>query len=194
MGLRGDGRMLTVAVIPCTNQKTKIGGKARDVWAGAHFQLTLAHAERYYDKVLVLSYKYGLIDPDFIIEPYDINIKDSTTREKLEWWWSLRPQIEALGEESPNLVALYTGNFERDRIISEFIKNGMNDLIIPWKGLGIGERMSIVYDDVPPFNLEKLEAGDYKYKVEQKTSPQPVKRPTIDVDNIEWVACELEEG
>lgn len=192
MGLRGDGRMLKVAIIPCTNQKTKIGGKARDVWSGAHFQLTLAHAERYYDEVVVLSYKYGLISPDFEIEPYDINIKDSSAREKLEWWWSIRPQIAEISNRAPDLVALYTGSFERDRIINEFLKNGVENIIIPWKGLGIGDRMSIVYDDVPPFDIEKLEAGDYKHIPKEQTSKRSTKRSTIDIDKIEWVPCELE--
>lgn len=188
--------MLTVAVIPCTNQKAKIPGKARDVWSGSHFQFTLAHAERYYDMVVILSYKYGLIEPDFDIEPYDINIKDSSPREKLEWWWLLRPQIAELSSMMPDLLAIYTGNYERERIVDEFVKNGVEDIIIPWKGLGIGERMAIVYDDVKPFDLDKLKAGDYKYKPEVK-DVKPTKKPDkplINVNDVEWVdeGCELE--
>lgn len=194
MGLCGDGRMLTVAIIPCTNQKSNIPGRARDVWSGAHFQLTLAHAERYYDKIMVLSYKYGLIDPDFEIEPYDINIKDSSIKDKLEWWWQLRPQIQELCNTKPDLISIYTGSYERDRIIKEFVNNGIENLTIPWKGLGIGERMSIVYDDIPPFTEEEFKAGKYKFVLEEPKQKQTTKRPAINVNEIEWVACDLEEG
>jgi len=194
MGLCHRGKMLNIAVIPCTNQKSSIPGRARDVWSGAHFQLTLAHTERYYDMTFVLSYKYGLIEPDFEIEPYDINIKESSTKEKLEWWWSVRPQIHDIVGMKPDLVAIYTGSFERDRLINEFVKSGVENITIPWHGLGIGERMSIVYDDIPPFNEEDLLAGKYKF-IPKVTTPsnKSVKRPAINVDEVEWVTDESEE-
>ena len=151
----------TIAIIPCTNQKSKVAGPAHEVWQGAHFQLTLYHAQKWYDKVLIMSYKYGLIPPDFFIEPYDIDLQFASASEKLEWWWAVKDQIKELVADEPKLIGIHTGDFERKRFIREFVRNGFRTITIPWEGVPIGERMQMVYDDIPPFDLDKAAAGEY---------------------------------
>jgi hypothetical protein len=187
----------TVAIIPCTSQKAATGGPAREVWSGAHFQLVLAHAEWFYDKVLIMSYKYGLIEPGFVIEPYDINIKYAPAAAKLKWWYKLQGQIrELVQEEDPQLVALYTGNFERERIIREFVKAGCLNVILPWPHATVGQRMQLVYDGEPPFLLEDLHAGKYRRdpKIAEAKGQQPKagtnkqRTPQVvdEAEDIEW--------
>jgi hypothetical protein len=181
----------TIAIIPCTNQKSSTPGKARDVWVGNHFQLTLAHAEMFYERVLVMSYKYGLIDPDFQIEPYDIDIRHAKAAERLRWWLALREQIGELCEQEPPplLVGLYTGNVERDRIIREFYKNGVRQILVPWEGHKIGERMAAVYDAIPPFDRDKALAHAYDLSDSVLTINADTKwapPPTQMTDEIEW--------
>lgn len=151
----------TVAIIPCTNQKSDTPGPAREVWIGNHFQLVLAHTEMFYDQVLVMSYKYGLISPDFVIEPYDIDLRVAKAAERLKWWFMMKGHIETLSKTEPILVALYTGNMERGRIITEFNRNGVKQVIVPFEGATIGVRMQMVYDCIPPFDLEKAQRGEY---------------------------------
>ena len=180
----------TFAIIPCTNQKAAVAGPAREVWSGAHFQLVLAHAEIFYDRVLVMSYKYGLIDPDMEIEPYDINIKYSPAAEKLKWWYLVRGQIhELVDKEHPILVSLYTGNNERERVMREFVRAGLRDVIVPFADATIGQRMQRVYDGDPPFDLAKLERGEYTLPAnfaEPKKRGRPKKVATEITEEIEW--------
>jgi len=152
---------MSVAIIPCTNQKSDVAGPAREVWAGSHFQLVLANAEINFEYTYVMSYKYGLIIPDQEIEPYDLNIKNAAMREKLEWWLKLREHIAMASKMNPRIVAVYTGNFERERFIREWIRNGVRNIIVPWQGLGIGQRIQQVYDGVPAYDEDKLDAGEY---------------------------------
>lgn len=181
----------TVAIIPCTSQKSEVPGPARDVWTGHHFQLVLAHTEMFYDRVLVMSYKYGLIDPDYEIEPYDIDIKLVKAAQKLRWWFNLRVDIRALCEWSPLLVAMYTGDVERDRIIREFVRNGVRQVILPFEGLSVGKRMAQVYDCEAPFDPDKARKGlyalpeDYGETVASNGAKYmpPVTQMT---DEIEW--------
>ncbi len=178
----------TVAIIPCTNQKSDIAGPAREVWQGAHFQLTLAHAEMFYDKVLVLSYKYGLIDPDLVIEPYDVDIRYAAAKQRLEWWWEVREDIKELGETKPKLVALYTGHTERQRIVREMVRNDIFNVIEPWENAKVGERMQLVYDGIAPFDEEKLANGGYALDpsvAEPKKRGRPKKEKTDDLA-MEW--------
>lgn len=185
--------MKTLAIIPCTNQKADVPGKARDLWIGSHFQLVLAHAEMFYDEVLIMSYKYGLISPEMWIEPYDIDIRNSSIADKFKWWVALRSQIIEMGKSDTkaDLIALYTGNFERERIMREFVRNGMRQVIIPFEGQGIGNRMALVYDCVEPFDRARAERGDYMLPENYgepgsgtgKNAP-PATR--IDTESIEW--------
>lgn len=183
-----DKKYHKVAIIPCTNQKSNISGPAREVWVGNNFQLTLAHAEIWYDEVLVMSYKYGLIHPEDKIEPYDINIYYASAGDRLKWWIKLREQIHELGARDgksdpprPDLVAIYTGNYEQERIIREFVRAGMRNVILPWKGARVGERMQLIYDNEDPYIIDELAAGEYELP-EDWGAPKKRGRPTKDDD------------
>lgn len=181
----------TVAIIPCTNQKSEVPGKARDVWIGGHFQLILAHAEIFYDRVLVMSYKYGLISPDQEIEPYDIDIRSGSPGDKLRWWYRMREDIRELAKTDPLLVALYTGSIERERIMREFVRSGIRQVIVPLDGATVGKRMEMVYDLEEPYSREKAEAGEYALpedygEATSTTGSKYAPPPTSMTDEIEW--------
>jgi hypothetical protein len=182
----------TYAIIPCTNQKSNHPGKARDVWIGSHFQMTLAVAELYFPNVMIMSYKYGLIEPDFWIEPYDIDIKTVSASEKLRWWWKMRVDLEELCKKKPLLVAMYTGDVERERILREFVKNGVNQIILPWEGKSIGKRMQAAYDGEAPFEPEKALAhgydlpDDYSKPTETGGTNKYLPPPTQLDDDVIW--------
>jgi hypothetical protein len=187
MGTLEEGYSL--AIIPCTGQKSDDEeAPAEEIWVGNHFQLTLAHAEMNYDKVLVLSYKYGLISPQQVIQTYDIDLRNAKARERIRWWFMLKQQIDDLCRTNPpKLVAMYTGHFERDRIIREFVKENVKQVIVPWEGLGIGLRQQAVYDNEPPFDPDKVKAGAYEVKLSiDGTSTKYLPPPTKLTDEIAW--------
>lgn len=180
----------TVAIIPCTNQKSDRPGPAREVWVGNHFQLILAHAEMFYDTVYIMSYKYGLIEPDALIEPYDIDLRTANAGTRLRWWAKMKGDIADVSSESPLLVALYTGAVERDRIITEFVRNGVEQVITPFEGLKVGDRMSKVYDLEEPFDRNKALEGGYKltedWKAIKSAGNKYLPPMTSLTDTIEW--------
>lgn len=53
-----------------TKSKLQVG-RACDIYAGQVFKLGLKFAEKFGLKVLILSGKYGLIEPETVIENYD---------------------------------------------------------------------------------------------------------------------------
>lgn len=178
----------TVAIIPCTNQKSDTRGPAREVWVGGHFQLILAHTEMFYDKILVMSYKYGLISPDFEIDPYDVDMRTSKAGDRLRWWFMMKGHIKTLAETEPLLVALYTGMYERERIMREFVTNKVPQIILPFEGLKVGDRMSKVYDCEPPFDKKVALEGGYAL-AENWNKPSGGKYlppPTNITTDIEW--------
>jgi len=180
----------TLAIIPCTGQKSdEESGPAREIWEGNHFQLILAHVEMFYDRVLVMSYKYGLISPDDVIESYDIDMRTEKAATRIRWWFKLKQQIDKIADEDkPELVALYTGHFERDRVIREFVKHGVEQVIVPFAGLGIGLRQQAVYDCEDPFDSDKVKTGGYKVSLTAGGVPASkyLPPPTQLTDEVEW--------
>jgi hypothetical protein len=65
-------------VIPCGGQKAPHSAAARDLYTGAMFRHTLAAAEAEASavggRVLILSAKYGLVEPATVLSPYDIKM------------------------------------------------------------------------------------------------------------------------
>jgi hypothetical protein len=207
MAWKKDPDVKTIAIIPCTSQKSEIGGPAKEVWIGGHFQLTLAYVEYFFDQIYIMSYKYGLIEPERYIEPYDIDMRIEKASQRIRWWYMLKDDIEALVDnQKPDLVALFTGGYERSRIVRQFIRNGCNNVIVPWAGLGTGYRQEAVYDGVPPFDYAKLAAGDYrlpddyklvdedaeKKKAKAEREAAIVREPLVWEDEQEQPAVEAE--
>lgn len=74
----------TLVIIPCGQQKiwtkTPAAGPtlARDAYTSSPFRVNRAFAEKFGDKWLILSAKYGFVEPDFRIpEAYNVTFKDS---------------------------------------------------------------------------------------------------------------------
>jgi hypothetical protein len=181
----------TLAIIPCTGVKDPYmeEGPAQEIWVGAHFQYTLAYVEEFFDEVLVMSYKYGLIKPSDTIQSYDIDMRVAKPREHIRWWYKLKTQIDDLADNNPpELVALFTGSFDRDRVIREFVKHGVDSIVIPWEGKGIGLRQQAVFDAEDPYDRAKLKEGGYKIDLTEGGVPRSKYLPpeTKLTDDIIW--------
>jgi hypothetical protein len=150
-----------IAIIHSGNQKADMEGPPREVWSSSRFQLYLAHAEIFCDEVFVLSDEYGLIGPDKPVKPSDANIKYATATEALKWWGRVKQEIRNIAAMQPKIVILYIGNFERNRILREFARNGCRNVIFPFGNVGISERLELIYDMESPYNEDKLAAGEY---------------------------------
>lgn len=145
-------RLSTLAIIPCTNQKSEEPGPAREVWVGIHFQLTLMHAEEFYDRTLIMSFKYGFITPDTVIEPYDMNIHYEPLTVRVKWKRMVMEQLRQECEpEAPGIVGLYVGKTDVDWLNKAFLGRGTQHVILPWAGLGTGQRQEAAYGGANPF-------------------------------------------
>jgi len=78
--------MATLIVVSCGkkkiwNLKPSAGPTAaRNAYVGTPFRVNKEYAERFADRWVILSAKYGFVDPDFVIpENYDVTFKDRRT-------------------------------------------------------------------------------------------------------------------
>jgi len=182
----------SIAIIHVKSQKADIAGPPRVTWVSSRFQLYLAHSDVYCDKVVVLSDKYGLISPDDEIEPYDANVSYATIADQLRWWGRMKQAIKKLCETKPKVVVLYIGNYERERIVREFVRNGVRNVVFPFENAGISERIQLIYDMEPPFDEEKLAAGDYELP-ENYGAPKKRGRPAkAEADKLPTSEADIE--
>lgn len=70
-----------VYVVPCSRQHVEHAAPARDFYESHQFRYTLAAAERMAaadgGRVLIMSAKYGLVEPTEVLAPYDVTVNDS---------------------------------------------------------------------------------------------------------------------
>jgi hypothetical protein len=72
------------AIISCGKDKLNRDAQARDMYTGPFFSKMKEYAETCTDGYWILSSKYGLIEPDKAIEPYNKTPTDITEEEREE--------------------------------------------------------------------------------------------------------------
>lgn len=131
-----------VCIISCGN--TKIWDKkqspeevaAKDAYIGGLFKKNKEYAEKFFgNSWFILSDKYGLIDPLFKIENY--NISPSQIKNNFSFLNMVRKQQLELNI-FPNTIISTCGKIHNN-IIKEVFKNSR--IVNPLEGLGQGKRM-----------------------------------------------------
>jgi hypothetical protein len=139
--------MKKLMIVQCGKQKKwkrnpDLGAlKAAQAYTSSYFQKNVAYAKRFGDRWMILSAKYGFLDPDDLIEDYNVTFKDkSTSPISIS---ELKEQVLAkkLGEYDEVFVlggeeylAAVTGAFEGKQSI---IKS-------PFRGMSIFSRMTAI--------------------------------------------------
>jgi hypothetical protein len=172
----------TLAIIPCTSQKAEEPGPAKEVWVGHHFQATLMHVEEFFDEVRIMSFKYGMIPPDFIIEPYDVNIHFEPWEVRVRWKRLILRHVQELMDElKPGIVGLYVGKADAPWLAKKLTQANPDVVIItPWAGKGIGERIEQAYEGISPFIVdgEDIRAEDSDQSETQHGDGTPTEPST----------------
>jgi len=117
----------------------------------------LMHAEEFYDVTYIMSFKYGLITPDQIIEPYDTNIHKEPLVEQIKWRRMLTKQLQEMCLKPPHVVGIYVGKADADWIEDFLKRNGIVHVIQPWRGMGIGDRIQACFEATNPFMVGEVD-------------------------------------
>lgn len=136
-----------LVVVPCGKGKIwdrspGIGGvKARDAYTGPPFMKNREYAEKFGEKWVILSAKYGYIMPDFIIPGnYNVTFKDAKTQPI--GFDVLRKQVQGLGLDQFDTVVGLGGKEYRAAIMASFPDKAK--IKFPFEGLPLGRMMSAI--------------------------------------------------
>lgn len=125
--------MSDVTLISCTNAKRDHEAPARMLYdESAYFKKMRAWAESRGDPWYILSAKHGLVDPDTPLAPYDERGLSDDQGERI---------AEQLSGRGVDRVYVCAGRDYLDALTPALEAEGI-DVIDPFAGLQIGERMS----------------------------------------------------
>ena len=78
--------IMKIAILPCSQRKAKIATTAGNMYKSSLFILRKRYAKDVLgcDKIYILSAKYGLIEENEIIEPYDTKLDTLSEEEYID--------------------------------------------------------------------------------------------------------------
>ncbi|MFZ3058976.1 MAG: DUF6884 domain-containing protein [Candidatus Methanoperedens sp.] len=149
--------MKRIVLISCVSEKLPCKAKAKDLYISSLFRYSLKYAKLLNpNKIFILSAKYGLLNLDDEIEPYNEtlsniskkqieknpNVKVLSKKEREEW---AKTVIKKLGEKcdlnSDEIIFLAGKRYSENLI--PYIKNDKDIL----KGKRIGERIGFLKEE-----------------------------------------------
>ena len=84
---------MTIGVIACGNTKRTEPARAQDLYVGPLFRAYRAWITGNCDRWVILSAKHGVLEPDQVIEPYDVTLKRLNARQLASWYINVRWQL-----------------------------------------------------------------------------------------------------
>jgi cytoplasmic iron level regulating protein YaaA (DUF328/UPF0246 family) len=131
---------ITIALVACVSKKNKRPMQARDLYISDWFKKASAYAEKVSDEWFILSAKYGLIDPNVIIEPYNVTLNKIPISERRTWSIRVMQDLRPILKKGDHIVIL-AGQKYREFLV-EPLRSAGCQVDVPMEGLRIGEQLS----------------------------------------------------
>lgn len=140
--------MSTLVIVPCGHSKIwdtqpdQGWIAAKDAYVGIAFRRNREYADCFADRWMILSAKYGLIHPGFLIPgAYDVTFNDSATHPVSVA--VLQEQVVEYGLDEFERVVALGGKAYRIRLEQAFAGTSVI-VVAPFAGLGIGKYLQAV--------------------------------------------------
>lgn len=128
--------MANIAIISCVKTKRLGKHKAKNLYNSALFNYSYAYTSKRYDKVYILSTLYGVLEPDDVIEYYELTLNKMNAQQKRAWAHKTATQLQAKIAPSDKLF-YYCGLNYRSNLIAAL----PNEYEVPLEGLGFGKQL-----------------------------------------------------
>ena len=136
--------MSKIVLISCVSKKLSHKSKAKDLYVSALFKYNYQYAQLLKpDRIFILSAKYGLIDPDDEIEPYDETLNTKSRNEIREWSLKILSDLNQKTNLKEDEFIFLAGNNYRMFLIPK-----IRNYKIPLKGLTIGKQLSFLKNSI----------------------------------------------
>ena len=139
---RNDRATGDVVLVGCVKTKASEARPARDLYRSPLFERRRRYAESSGRPWYILSAEHGLLDPDSLIEPYDVYLPDQAADYRQAWGeWVVAKLTKVLGPIDGLVIEVQAGAAYVDAIDEPLRRHGAV-LLTPLAGLGMGEQLS----------------------------------------------------
>jgi len=136
--------MARIVLLSCVSKKQNHKSKAKDLYLSPLFKKSLRYAEFLNpDRIFVLSAKYGLVELDEEVEPYDKTLNKMSSDEKIDWANMVLGQLDKVVSVGKDTFIFLAGNNYR-----KFLLPHIKYYEIPMEGLGIGKQLQWLTEGV----------------------------------------------
>lgn len=130
---------MKIALVSCTKLKQDYSCRAQEMYLlSTLFSKAVNYIKQQnYDRWFILSAKYGLLNPNVLIEPYDLTLNNMKSEEIKKWSQKVFNQLIIYNIDE---IDFYSGDKYRKYLIPMLEKINIK-CNIPLKGLGIGQQL-----------------------------------------------------
>ncbi len=129
--------MRTIVLISCASKKRNYKSRAKDLYISPLFQKNLAYAQKLKpDMIFVLSAKYGLVDLDREIEPYNLTLNNMSASEIKVWAEKVLKQLSEQANLQQDYFVFLAGEKYR-----KYLTPYISSFGVPMEGMPIGKQL-----------------------------------------------------
>jgi len=134
--------MANIILISCVSKKLNKKARAKDLYISPLFKFNLRYAKSLKpNKIFILSAKYGLLDLEKVVAPYEKTLNKMKAKEIEKWAQNVREKLKKVSNlEKDNFIFLAGERYRK--YLVQHIKNSE----VPLKGLGIGKQLKFLKD------------------------------------------------
>ena len=130
--------MKKIVLISCASQKLTYKAKVKDLYISSLFKKSLEYAKLLKpDRIFVLSAKYGLLDLEKEIEPYNVTLNDMSRKKRKNWTEMVVNQLTRITSLDKDKFIILAGKNYR-----EFIVPHIMNYEIPMEHIGLFSQQS----------------------------------------------------
>jgi len=129
---------MKVVFLACSNHKLARSAQAKDLYSSPLFRLSWQYANKLKsDRIFILSAKYGLIEPDQIIKPYNLSLNTMSSQKIQEWANRVNRQLKAKDINFASDRAIFLAGARYRRHLAPLFTSYK----VPMEGLSIGKQL-----------------------------------------------------
>lgn len=136
---------MRIGLVGCTKTKLTRAAEARDLYSPSTlFRGRRAYVERTCDRWFILSAKRGLVDPETVLNPYDMTLVGASVETKRRWASAVSQQLVAqFGRDLSALTfEVHAGHDYRGFGLESGLTQRGATLDNPTKGMGQGRQLA----------------------------------------------------
>jgi hypothetical protein len=129
-----------VALVACVAKKLSTPAPAKDLYISPLFKFARRYAESRADMWYILSAKYGLVNPEEVISPYEQTLNRMSSHTRRNWSRLVLSMLYDEGIQSGDTTIFLAGERYRSRVEEELSAKGVL-VEVPMLGLSIGRQL-----------------------------------------------------